>query len=79
MNRLSRARRPPGRGVYRPLARLDQFLTALGHDRRHMQAVFEWTNVGIGLLIGAGAALAAVGVLLGVLNRRTARRERPGP
>jgi hypothetical protein len=44
-----------------------------------MQAIFEWANVGIGLLIGAGAALAAVGVVLVVLNRRAGRTERPEP
>jgi hypothetical protein len=44
-----------------------------------MQAVVEWANVGIGLLLGAGAVLAAVGVLLAVLNRRTGRKEQPEP
>jgi hypothetical protein len=44
-----------------------------------MQAVFEWVNVGIGLLIGAGAALAVVGAVLAVLNHRTGQRDRPEP
>lgn len=63
---------------YRLLPVLDRPLTVRGDDLP-VQVVFEWASAGIGLLIGAGAAFAAVGVLLFVLNRRTARQGRPEP
>jgi hypothetical protein len=60
---------------YGPLAALDWPLTDRRQDRSGMQAVFEWAIVGIALLIGAGAALLGVGVLLVALNRRAGRKE----